>query len=308
MITGIGVTSVYNSYANVKKNARGSVVRRYAGSSKSGKKLPKKINYNMRQISARILKCKTSGSARMALTGARSKVAQLKRQLYDDGVDRYELEHAIIHATKIARVAKKKLKHLQEEEAAKTGGVCSGSQVDEEEDLEEISAEELLMEDTQDTGAYGSDPVQEIEQELQRKMQQNRMEALQEEMQKEMQKEMQQLLEETAEETGLDELSEELISAFSADTDPEDLEEMKKKHRSEELKDILEADMKYLKAIFNKLQKEREANSSAGASAYSNMDSGGVSLELGGAEIPIDTEVPADISITTQGANIDYMA
>lgn len=304
MITGIGVTSVYNSYSNVKKNARGSVVRRYAGSSKSGKKLPKKINYNIRQISARILKCKTSGSARMALTGARSKVAQLKRQLYDDGVDRYGLEHAIIHATKIARVAKKKLKHLQEEEAAKTGGVCSGSQVDAEEDLEEISAEELLMEDAQDAGAYGSDPVQEIEQELQRKMQQNRMEAMQEEMQKEMQ----QLLEETAEETGLDELSEELISAFSADTDPEDLEEMKKKHRSEELKDILEADMKYLKAIFNKLQKEREANSSAGASAYSNMDSGGVSLELGGAEIPIDTEAPADISITTQGANIDYMA
>lgn len=304
MITGIGVTSIYNSYSNVKKNARGSVVRQYAGSSKSGKKLPKKINYNMRQISARILKCKTSGSARMALTGARSKVAQLKRQLYDDGVDRYELEHAIIHATKIARVAKKKLKHLQEEEAAKTGGVCSGSQIDEEEDLEEISAEELLMEDTQDTGAYGSDPVQEIKQELQREMQQNRMEALQEEMQKEMQ----QLLKEAAEESGLDELSEELISAFSADMDPEDLEEMKKKHRSEELKDILEADMKYLKAIFNKLQKEREANSSAGASAYSNMDSGGVSLELGGAEIPIDTEVPADISITTEGANIDYMA
>lgn len=304
MITGIGVTSVYNSYSNVKKSARGSIVKRYAGSSKSGKKMPKKINYNIRQISARILKCKTSGSARMALTGARSKVAQLKRQLYDDGVDRYELEHAIIHATKIARVAKKKLKHLQEEEAAKTGGVCSGSQVDAEEDLEEISAKELLMEDAQDAGAYDSDPVQEIEQELQRKMQQNRMEAMQEEMQKEMQ----QLLEETAEETGLDELSEELISAFSADTDPEDLEEMKKKHRSEELKDILEADMKYLKAIFNKLQKEREANSSVGASAYSNMDSGGVSLELGGAEIPLDTEAPADISITTQGANIDYRA
>lgn len=300
MITGIGVASVYHSYSNVTKNAGGSVVRRYAGSSKSGKKLPKKINYNMRQISARILKCKTSGSARMALTGARSKVAQLKRQLYDDGVDRYELEHAIIHATKIARVAKKKLKHLQEEEAAKTGGVCSGSQVDAKEDLEEISAEELLMEDTQDSGVSGSDSVQEIKQELQREMQQNRMEAMQEEMQ--------QLLEETAEESGLDELSEELISAFSADTDPEDLEEMKKKHRSEELKDILEADMKYLKAVFNKLQKEREANSSASAGAYSNMDSGGVSLELGGAEIPIDTEAPADISITTQGANIDYMA
>lgn len=297
MITGIGVASIYNrSYA--KKNTGVSVVGRYSGSSKSGKKLPKKINYNMRQISARILKCKTSGSARMALTGARSKVAQLKRQLYDDGVDRYELEHAIIHAAKIARVAKKKLKHLQEEEAAKQGGVCSGSQVDAE---EEISVEELLTDDTEDTGdtgAYGSDPVQEIKQELQREMQQKMMESMQEEMQ--------QMLKEATEESGLDELYEELASDFSADMDPEDLEEMKKKHRSEELKEILEADMKYLKAIFNKLQREKEANSSAGA--YSNADSGGVSLELGGAEIPIDAEMTADIPIMAEGANIDYMA
>ena len=73
MITGIGVASIYNR-SNAKKNTGVSVVGRYSGSSKSGKKLPKKINYNMRQISARILKCKTSGSERMALTGARSAV------------------------------------------------------------------------------------------------------------------------------------------------------------------------------------------------------------------------------------------
>ena len=83
-----------------------------------------------------------------------------------------------------------------------------------------------------------------------------------------------------------------------------------RKHRSEEQKEIIEADMKYLKAVFNKLQKEKEASSGAAASAYANAnaDYGGVSLELGGAEIPIDAGVPADIAITTEGANIDYMA
>ncbi|MDE7207464.1 MAG: hypothetical protein K2N90_09980, partial [Lachnospiraceae bacterium] len=253
---------------------------------------------NMRQISAKILKCKTSGSARMALTGALGNVAQLKRQLYDDGVDRYELEHAIIHAMKIARVAKKKLKHLQEEEAAKKGGMCSGSQADVEEDFEEMYAEEMLSDGTDDAGNYGSDPVQEIKQDLQREMQRKMAEAMQEEMQ--------QLLKEALDEDGLDELSEEMISAFSADMDPDDLEEMKKKHRSEELKEILEADMKYLKAIFNKLQREKEAGSSA--NTYSNADYGGVSLELGGAEIPLDMELPADIPITAEGGNIDYMA
>ena len=300
MIPGIGVTSM-DRRSTAIKDASGRVVGRVSRSTKSGRKKPtKKINYNIRQVSARILRSKTSGSARMALTGARGKVAQLKRQLYDDGIDRYELEHAIIHATKIMRVAKKKLKHLQEEESAKKGGVCSGSQVDAEEDLEEeISAEELLTDDTEDTGSYGSDSVQEIKRDLRREMQQDMIEAMQEEMR--------QMLKEALEESGLDELSEELLTEFSADMDPEDLEKMKKKHRSEELKDILEADMKYLKAIFNKLQKEKEANSSAGASAYSNMDSGGVSLELGGAEIPVDAQMPADVSITAEGVNIDYM-
>lgn len=299
MITGIGIASICSNRMTAQRSAGGSTVKRY-GSSKSSTKLPKKLNYNMRQISARILKCKTSGAARMALTGARGKVAQLKRQLYDDGIDRYELEHAIIHATKIARVAKKKLKHLQEEESAKQGGVCSENQADAEEALEEISAEELLMEDAEDPAGYGSDSMQNIRQALQREIQQNMMEAMQEEMQ--------QLLKETLEESGLDELSEELLSEFSADIDPDDLEEMKKKHRSEELKEILEADMKYLKAVFNKLQREKELNSSAGRAAYSGSDSGGVSLELGGAEIPIDTGAPADIAITIEGAHIDYMA
>lgn len=108
MIGGLIGVTVANRYSREIKDKNGKTVGRVSTSRSTANKKPsKRINYNMRQISARILKCKTSGSARMALTGARAKVAQLKRQMYDYGVDRYDLEHAIIHATKIMRVAKK---------------------------------------------------------------------------------------------------------------------------------------------------------------------------------------------------------
>lgn len=293
MIPGLGITS-NNRYSHTIKDANGKVVGRVSGSKSAAKKKTKKVQYNMRQISAKILRSKTSGTARMAWTGAKSKVAQLKRQLYDYGVDRYELEHAIVHAMQIARVAKKKMKHLQEEETAKKGGLCEGRQVDMEEDLSEEYIE--------GSEAYGEDAVQEVMQELERDMQRKMERAIQEEMQK--------LLEELTEESGLSELSEELLSGLSGDMDPEDLEAMKKKHRSEELKAIIEADMKYLKAIFNKLQREKEANASGASRALSYDSPGGqsVSLELGGAEIPVEAASTPEMVIRTEGVTVDVQA
>lgn len=299
MISGLIGVTVANRYSREIKDKSGKTVGRVSTiRSTANKKLPKRINYNMRQISARILKCKTSGSARMALTGARAKVAQLKRQVNDYGIDRYELEHAIIHATKIMRVAKKKLKHLQEEEASKKGGPCAGGQEDMEEKLEEELSEESKNVET----AEGMD-AQESEAEILRDLQQE----IEREAMKAMQEEMQQMLEEAVEESGFDGLMEELGASFSADMDPEDLEAMKKKHRSEELKDILEADMKYLKAIFNRLQKEKEAGQSiAGAYANAMADTQGASLELGEMEIPVEASAPPEMAVT-EGAHIDCM-
>ena len=299
MIAGLIGVTVGNRYSREIKDKSGKVVGRVSTSRSSANKKPtKRINYNMRQISARILKCKTSGSARMALTGARAKVAQLKRQMYDYGIDRYELEHAIIHATKIMRVAKKKLKHLQEEEAAKKGGPCAGGQEEMEEKLEEE-----LKEETMNAAPAEDTDIQESEEEILRDLQQE----LHKDAMKAMQEELQQMLEETMEESGLGELMEELGASFSADMDPEDLEAMKKKHRNEELKDILEADMKYLKAIFNKLQKEKEAGQSI-ANAYANAmaDTQGASLELCGVEVPVEAAPPPEM-VVTEGGHIDCM-
>ena len=55
---------------------------------------------------------------------------------------------------------------------------------------------------------------------------------------------------------GLDELSDSVLSV-EKDMDPADLKMMKIKHRNKEMKDIVRADAKYLKAVFDHLEKTR---------------------------------------------------
>ena len=83
---------------------------------------------------------------------------------------------------------------------------------------------------------------------------------------------------------------EELTLTVKEDMDPADLELLKKKHRAKELREIMEADMKYLKSLFSKLEKEKQAASS------------GVSLELAGTEMPVPVmEAP----IAVEGGSVD---
>lgn len=93
--------------------------------------------------------------------------------------------------------------------------------------------------------------------------------------------------------------------------DPEDLEQMKKKHRSEELRKIMEADMKYLKAMFEKMAKEQQSGGSIGNSCSDSRESGsvgydtsGVSLQLGGVDIPVDTQMVDAVELV-EGGMID---
>ena len=113
--------------------------------------------------------------------------------------------------------------------------------------------------------------------------------------------ELQELQEELAQleqETGLEEL--ELTQAALSDMDPAQLEQLKKKHRAEELREIAEADMKYLKALFNQMEREQQEASSSG-----------VSLELSGVDIPIQidersaAEVASSMPMLAEGGNID---
>ncbi|MCD7726014.1 MAG: hypothetical protein LUI12_10785 [Clostridiales bacterium] len=269
MVGGIGIMTTNSNIRTIElKDRNGKSVGTISYSVKTKKKT-KKLQYNMKQISTRVLRCKTSGSARTVLSSAKSKVAQLKRQKKSDEYDSDELDAAIAHAMQMERVAKKKMKHLQEEEKGQIGGICSA---DAEGEIDDKMSDD-------------------IEKEL-------------EKMSKLMEDAMKELMEEASDAAELDDLAEGIL----VDTDPDDLEKMKRKHRSEEMRDIIEADMKYLKAMFDKLQREKR---SAMAGVSSEV-AGNASLELGGSTVPMETVsqtgIFADIASTAQGASVDCRA
>lgn len=247
--------------------------------SKQKQKKTKKLNYNFKSVSADILLSKNSNSARKAVTKAQGTVAMLLRKVSLGEYDDLELEHAIIHARKMARIAKKREKHLKQEE-----------QIEQKGKTEET--EDLIMDQLQEK-AEDDEELKITEEELQRLM---------EEYQELMEESMEELAEEMTDDF-IDELSKEVSGAVYA-MEPQELEELKKKHRSDEMRAIADADMKYLKAIFMKLEKERQAISS-GANRFSEASAPeGVSLEISGLDIPVQTLPVPEI---VQGTNIDMM-
>lgn len=266
----------------------------YVGSISVTRSVPKKtkrLNYNFKEISSMILQTKTSGSARQVAARARGKVALLRQRLKCGEYDDKELESAIIHAEKMERIARKRMRHLQEEEMAKRGGPCFG-------ELEEECEEFWPDEEAEQEEEFSADSRQrELELEKRQRELQQEMQRMTRELMEQTQREMKELSE-------LDELADALGGGMT-DMDPEDLDESKRKHRLDEQREIMEADIAYLKALFNKLAQEKQSAGSAGSSG--GGDSGGnansgVSLELGGMEMPVEVQqAPA----MPEGGNID---
>lgn len=266
----------------VGSSRRAAQVRRlYGGSSvsfsKPKQKKTKRLNYSFKTISSQIMLSKTSNSASKVVTKARGMIASLLRKTFSDDYDDQELEHAIIHARKMERIAKKRVRNLKKEEEIRQKGTSNEM----EEGLENAEDEKEDKE------------VRLSEEELQRLM-----EEYKELMQESMEDLMQESMQEMAEEMSFDEMSEELAAAVD-DMDSEDLERLKKKHRSDEAREIMDADMKYLRAFFQKLEKERQSLSEGIANNFS-----GVSFELSGLEMPVS--VP-DLPAMAQGECIDLM-
>ena len=225
----------------------------------------KKLKYQFKNISSRILRSKTSAAARQVVGQARREVLRLKREKQSGNYDSEEIDAAIEHAKAMERVAKKKVKHLEEEEMAKaTGGPCAGNMVEEEKDVsDETSRDEstddmLQEEELQDAQLQEEDLTSEMMDELSEGM-------------KEMLSEM-----------GLEELSDSLLSA-KGDMDSADLKAMKIKHRNKEMKDIAKADAEYLKAVFDHLEKAKNGEiMPAGTDGASFGGSADISSAIGG--------------------------
>ena len=189
-------------------------------------------------------------------------------------------------------VAKKKMKHLREEEYVKRQGGSCEAELEDKQENEEI--DQLIADGS--TEGFEEDVRKEL-QELKREYQK-------------LMREAQQKLEESVQESGgLEELSEEISEVVADDMDPADLELMKKKHRAKEMREIMEADMKYLKAVFDKLAREKQENASGGAGSTGDgsdvyMSNSNVALELGGADLPV--QMPAvDAAALVEGGTID---
>lgn len=211
----------------------------------------KKLKYQFKNLSSRILRSKTSISAKQAAGQARREFLRLKREKLRNQDDSAEMDAAIAHAKAMERIAKKKAKHLEEEELAKTtGGLCSDRIIDEEASMDDDAPEEEFEET--------EFPEEDISEEIS-------MEMLYE-FTEEFTEDISQILEDL----GIDELMED-ITYSGEEMDPEDLKEMKIKHRNKEMKEIVKADAEYLKAIFDGLEKAKSGNTVPMATPVTGM-------------------------------------
>lgn len=228
----------------------------------------KKLNYNYKKISRQITMSRTTNGIRRVITRARDQVVDLLRKQMSGKYDETDVRHAIIHARKMERVARKKKKHLEQEEKADATG-------------------KALIE-------KGEDSSNEDEKELEKAAN-----GLSKEELERLIAEYEELMQEMEQASGMDEVMKEYMGATEVEMSPEEVDQLRKKHRSDEMKDIVEADMKYLKALFNKLAREKQETANGNPS---------VSLELEGVEIPISqetTEAAAAAAEMVEGANVD---
>ena len=243
----------------------------------------KKLKYQFKNISSKILRSKTSQAAKQAAGQARREVLRLKRQKQNSDSDSEEIDAAIAHAQAMERVAKKKAKHLEEEEMVKAaGGICQGDRISEEEtkdaqdaesenarNAEEMSAESSEDEMSRDLSAYeyaGNEAYAgdsyDISDYIDLGMdafyaQTGDFMSEMSDFTSEMIQEMSDSLRDLMEEMGLDGLSDTAVSV-NREMDPADLKMMKIKHRNKEMKDIVKADAEYLKAVFDRLEKMKD--------------------------------------------------
>lgn len=274
----------------------------------------KKLKYQFKNLSTKILRSKTSLAAKQVAGQARREVLRLKSKKQSGDYDSEEIQAAIDHAKAMERVARKKARHLEEEEMAKcTGGSCAGSRIDEEEKLpgedtktagenqKELDNAEESMDPVQNEYAM-TDPDLAILQ-----MYANcgtALDSLNEvlsslnEFSDEILDQFSESMKDLFSEMGMDELSDSMMSV-QKDMDPADLKMMKIRHRNKEMKDIVKADAEYLKAVFDRLEKMKSSgvvpmnNGSLSFGASDTMSA----AETAGVSAPAVTPMPV-INIT----------
>ena len=271
----------------------------------------KKLKYQFKNISSKILRSKTSQAAKQAAGQARREVLRLKRQKQSGNYDDEEIEAAINHAKAMERVAKKKAKHLEEEEMAKAArGIWQGEKVctDEEERTsdtdqntdpeakEELPCEASDAQSDMDLEKYDYPQLDEFL--LQTSELMVEISDFTSEMMQELSDSMRDMMDEM-DEMGMDELSDTMLSV-KKDIDPADIKMMKIKHRNKEMKEIVKADAEYLKAVFDRLEKMKDnpvIPSGGGMSLSAGSSGTSFSADAAGIGVPTVPASVIDISL-----------
>ena len=254
----------------------------------------KKINYSFKSISSKIVGSKTSMAARKVAAQARREIQRLKDAKRTGKYDSDDIDAAIDHAMSMERIARKKVKHLEEEEMAKrcskeAEGNGSVPAVDIAEDKDEKDPVRKEIDELRDQVGEIKDKAENEEYIEDEEITNEMIYKLTESME-----EMLEAIEDIAD------LMDELMSN-PVNMDEEDIKTMEIKHRNKERKAITEADSEYLKAVFEMLQKERSGDrdienmasmnmsSSVNADGFAGTSAAAVAgMAAGGAEAGID--------------------
>lgn len=203
----------------------------------------KKLKYSFKKISSKIVSSKTSTAAREVVSQAKREIQKLKAARRTGKYDEEEIEAALDHAKAMERIARKKVRHLEEEEMAKRcssdSDAGSGSVPVPDEDLKE--KKDPVKEEIDELRGE----IRDIEEKA-RNEEYTESEEITNEMLSDITDGMEDMLDAIEE---LNDLMSELAGELT-DPEPEDIDAMEIKHRNKEMKEITKADADYLKAMF----------------------------------------------------------
>ena len=293
--TGQSAESLFNkNYADALRAQRNK--------SKNTSLNKKKIKYRFKSISSKIISSKTSASAKQVVSMAKREVMRLKKEKQKGGYDAEEIEAAIAHAKAMEIVAKKKARHLEQEEMAKAAnGIFENNpaltKANEERDEEQTveNTDETALDEIEEEAVEYEEISEEYVEDEMLSAEDIQIEMLTPLIQ-EMGEELAELESDLMEEMGLDELAEEFLNV--SDMDASDLKELKMKHRLKEQKEIAEADAAYLKAVFEQMAKEKASGSVSFSPGVSGSPEAGVAVQ-GAVAV---SSAPASISLAGASA------
>ena len=214
----------------------------------------RKLRYSFKNISSKIISSKTSISARQVVGQAKREIQKLKDAKRSGKYDSDEIDAAIDHAKAMERIARRKVRHLEEEEMAKRCSTGEGQTP--------AVADPAEKESEQDPVRKEIDALREEVREIAKKADNEEYvesDEVTNEMLEEITKGMEEMLDEMEQ---LCDLMDEMISN-PRDMDPEDIDMLRIKHRNREMKEITKADAEYLKAMFDRYEEEKSLDSGA---------------------------------------------